>query len=125
VSDIDQVYDDMQHPSNNIQTRRSATNSVISLPFLGAIRNVPLSNRRKHARYINLYIIWLANDKLSPPFMPYDLSLVPLRVTNPDQNSILESSSAVVEGVVTQIPANASLETLVEASEPAENGKYN
>ena len=57
--------------------------------------------------------------------MPYDLSLVPLRVTNPDQNSILESSSAAVEGPVTQIPANASLETLVEASEPAENGKYN
>jgi len=92
---------------------------------LGAIRNVPLSNRRKHAKYIHPYIIWLANDMFSPLFMPYDLSLVPLRVTNPDQNSILESSSAAVEGPVTQIPANASLETLVEASEPAENGKYN
>ena len=125
VSDNVQVNDDMQHPSNNIQTHRSANNSVISLPFLGAIRNVPLSNRREHTKYINLYIIWLANNKSSLPFIPYDLSLVPLRVTNPDQNSILESSSPVVEGPVTQIPTNASLETLVEAPEPAENGKYN
>ncbi|KAJ3574628.1 hypothetical protein NP233_g1635 [Leucocoprinus birnbaumii] len=69
----------------------SANDSVISLPFLGAIRNVPLSNR------------------------------LPLRITNPDRNSIAETSVVAGGGPVMQIPHNASLETLVEAPESAEN----
>jgi len=57
------------------------------------------------------------------PFAPYYLSTVPLRVTNPDQNSVVESSSAV-EDLATQISTNTFLETLIEAPESAENGKY-
>lgn len=57
------------------------------------------------------------------PFVPYYLSTVPLRVTNPDQNPVVESSSAV-EDLATQISTNTFLETLIEAPESAENGKY-
>lgn len=57
MSDNVQVYYDMQRPFNNTETHRYANDSVISLPFLGAIRNVPLSNRRKHTKYIYFYVI--------------------------------------------------------------------
>ncbi|KAF9446272.1 hypothetical protein P691DRAFT_214313 [Macrolepiota fuliginosa MF-IS2] len=71
----------------------SANDSVISLPYLGAVRGVPPGNR------------------------------LPLRVTNPDRNSLSWSSVVMPEVPVTKAPPkNTSLETLVEAAETAQNG---